>query len=346
MRNAGVQNLLVTDMSSVGWLTGFTGSFARVLVTPTDALFITDSRYTLQAQEQVSSMPTVSFSAPVSRDGITAEKAKAMGITELGFEASTLPYGAYEKMSQALDGVTLKPAPDLFSKLRQIKTKEEVEKIRAACQFADSTFDYLLPRLQAGRSEFDIGIELEFYIRKAGHDLAFDPIVVSGHRSARPHGRASEKKLENGDFLTLDFGANVNGYNSDITRTVVIGKADDRHKEVYEQVLKSQLAALDAMKPGISGKEVDAISRRVLDEKDLAKYFGHGLGHGLGKLVHDAGSLSTSSEDTLTPGQVWTVEPGVYIEGFGGVRIEDDVVVTNSGIEILTHSPKQLIETG
>jgi Xaa-Pro aminopeptidase len=346
MEAASVPALLVTELVNVNWLTGFTGTAARVLLTPDEAVFLTDSRYTLQAGEQVKEMPTLSFSAPLTFDKFMAEHVKRLGIVELAFEASTVPYATFEKLSKALEGVVLKPSPDLFSKLRMIKTADEIEKVRVACQFADATFEYLLPRLQEGRSEFDIGIELEFYIRRAGHDLAFEPIVVSGNRSARPHGRASEKRLEKGDFLTLDFGAKVDGYNSDITRTVVIGKADERHREVYEQVLKAQLASLAAMKPGAIANDIDAIARTVLNEKDLAKYFGHGLGHGLGKAVHDAGRLGTGSEDVLAPGQVWTVEPGVYIEGFGGVRIEDDVVVTSDGIEILTHSPKQLIETG
>ena len=346
MAGANLPALLVTEIVNVNWLTGFTGSAGRVLVTAQEALFLTDSRYTLQAGEQVIDMPSVSYASPTSPDAFLAEKAKALNIKALGFEASTVPYASFEKLSKALEGVELKPAPDLFSKLRMVKSEDEIEKIRIACEFADSTFDYLLPRLQRGRSEFEIGLELEFFIRRAGHDLAFEPIVVSGNRSARPHGRASQKLLEEGDFLTLDFGAVVDGYNSDITRTVVIGQADDRHREVYDQVLKAQLAALDAMRPGIAAKDVDALSREILDEKELAQYFGHGLGHGLGKVVHDAGRMGSSSEDILEPGQVWTVEPGVYIEGFGGVRIEDDVVVTSDGIDILTHSPKQLIETG
>ena len=162
-------------------------------------------------------------------------------------------------------------------------------------------------------------------------ELAFDPIVVSGNRSARPHGRASEKLLESGDFVTLDLGANLDGYCSDITRTFLVGKASDRHREVYGQVLKAQIAAIEAIKPGAIAKDVDGVSRKVLDEKGLAKYFGHGLGHGLGQVVHDGGSLNSSSETVLAEGQVWTVEPGAYIEGFGGVRIEDDVVVTSDG---------------
>ncbi len=195
----------------------------------------------------------------------------------------------------------------------------------------------------AGVSELEVAIEIEFFFRKRGATAAFPVIAASGENSAKPHGTATEKVIEEGDFLTLDFGACLNGFNSDITRTVVIGEPSTRQREVYGQVLQAQLASLEAMKPGVPAKEVDAVARRVLAEADLDGYFGHGLGHGLGMLVHDFGRLAPTSEHVLAPGQVWTVEPGVYIEGFGGVRIEDDVVVTESGIETLTHSPKDLL---
>jgi Xaa-Pro aminopeptidase len=340
----GLPALLLTDIANVAWLTGFTGSAGRVLVTADQALFLTDSRYTIQAQEQVTTMPSVSYSNPIDGDDFLAENALRLGIGKLGFEASTLPFATYEKIKRKLGEVEFIPAPDLLSKLRMVKTPDEVKKIRVACKLADATFDYMVGRVQPGRSEVDLNLELEFFIRRNGAELAFPPIVVSGLRSARPHGVASEKLLADGDFLTMDFGAQIDGYNSDITRTVVVGAATDRHKEVYAQVLKAQLASLDALRAGRAAKEVDAIARKILDEKDLAKYFGHGLGHGLGRVVHDAGRLSPSSEDQLEVGQVWTIEPGVYIEGFGGVRIEDDVVLTQEGIEILTHSTKELLE--
>ena len=159
-------------------------------------------------------------------------------------------------------------------------------------------------------TEYDLQLELEFYLRRAGAAIAFEPIVVSGERSARPHGKASEKTLEVGDFVTMDFGARVDGYNADLTRTVVVGEATDRHREVYEAVLRAERAAIDAMRPGVRAADVDALARTVLDEKGLAQYFGHGLGHGLGRHVHDGGRMNATSEDVLAVGQVWTVEPG------------------------------------
>jgi Xaa-Pro aminopeptidase len=173
--------------------------------------------------------------------------------------------------------------------------------------------------------------------------LAFAPIVVSGERSARPHGHPSEKRLERGDFVTMDFGAKLNGQCSDLTRTVVIGEASDRHKEVYAAVLEAELAGIAALVPGANAKDVDGVARGLLGKHNLAEYFGHGLGHGLGSVVHDLGRLAPTSTDIIEVGQVWTVEPGVYIPGFGGVRIEDDVLVTQNGPEVLTSARKQLL---
>ena len=235
------------------------------------------------------------------------------------------------------------PAPDIFTDLRLIKTSEEIEKIRMACRLADKCFEHVLRLLQPGVSEWDISLDIEFFFRRNMAEIGFSPIVASGHRSALPHGRASEKKLEAGDFVTLDFGAKLDGYCSDMTRTMVLAPLSERHKHVYDCVLEAQLAALAFMKPGVSAHDVDAAARDTLAKYDLAQYFGHGLGHGLGRNVHDGGRLGTNSKTILATGQVWTVEPGVYIEGFGGVRIEDDVVVTETGIESSPTPPKSFL---
>jgi Xaa-Pro aminopeptidase len=343
LRDQDIPALLVSDIVNVQWLTGFTGSFGVALVTASDGVFISDSRYTLQAQEEVSALPSKTFASPTDGATFIGESARELGIQRLGFESQTVTYDTYLSWKEKMKDVELFPTKDTIAPLRMIKTADEVEKIRAACKLADACFDHVLRLMQPGVSEYDIALEIEFFFRRNGAGLAFDPIVVSGERSARPHGKPSEKKLEAGDFVTMDFGARLDGYNSDLTRTVVIGKPTDRHHEVYGQVLKAQLAALSAMKPGVPAKEVDGVSRRVLDELGLAQYFGHGLGHGLGKVTHDNGRLNPTSDNVLEEGQVWTVEPGVYIEGFGGVRIEDDVVVTRDGIEILTSSTKELL---
>lgn len=339
----GVDAMLVSDPINVGWLTGFSGSFGRVIVTSETALFVTDSRYALQAVEEVTNMPSVSFASPVDGDEFVATKAKELGIAKLGFEAATTNYSLWEKLTEKFQGIILQPVSDILADLRMVKSADEIAKVRAACGVADAAFAHITRMIQPGVTEYDVSLDLEFYIRRQGADIAFPSIVVSGNRSARPHGKPSEKKLEVGDFVTLDFGARLSGYNSDITRTVVVGEASDRHVEVYNAVLEAQLAALDALRAGAYARDVDSLTRAILAKKDLAKYFGHGLGHGLGRVVHDGGRLSPSSSNVIEPGQIWTIEPGVYIEGFGGVRIEDDVLITETGIEILTHSPKQLM---
>ncbi len=343
MASEGFGAVLVSDPVNVGWLTGFSGTFGRVLVTSTEALFITDSRYVLQAQEEVTDMPTASFASPVDGDVFVAEQAQKLGIAELGFESATTTYLQWQKTAEKMGSVRLKALPDIFSELRMIKSEVEIAKIKIACGIADAGFAHITRMIQPGVSEIDICLDLEFFMRRQGAEIAFPSIVVSGNRSARPHGKPSEKKLEVGDFVTMDFGARVDGYNSDITRTVVVGKATERHHEVYGAVLEAQLASLEAIRAGAKAKDVDANAREILGRKDLAKYFGHGLGHGLGRVVHDGGRLSPTSTDIIAPGQIWTIEPGVYIEGFGGVRIEDDVLIKEDGIEILTHSPKELM---
>jgi Xaa-Pro aminopeptidase len=344
MQEGGVPAMLVSDPTNVGWLTGFSGSYGRVIVTPRDAVFITDSRYKLAAKEQVHGMPVETFASPVDGDEFIRDKAGQIGVTALGFEAATTTYSQWERLAQKLDGIALTPVDDLLGGLRMVKAPDEIEKVRHACGIADATFSHIMGRIQPGITEYDLSLEIEFYIRRQGAQLAFPPIVVSGERSARPHGVPSEKRLDVGDFVTMDFGARYEGYNSDITRTVVVGEASDRHRRVYGAVLEAQLAALEALRPGKLCRDVDKVARDVLAGHGLAEYFGHGLGHGLGSIVHDSGRLSPTSDQTVEPGQIWTIEPGVYIPGFGGVRIEDDVVVTATGIDILTHSTKELLE--
>ncbi|MBI1756417.1 MAG: aminopeptidase P family protein [Fimbriimonas ginsengisoli] len=343
MKSRNLEALLLSDPVNVGWATGFTGSFGFALVTPDGGRFLTDSRYTLQAEEQVQGLSKHSFATPQTGEGFLAENVQAMALPRLAFEGTTVAYDTFTKWQSRLVGTELYSAGSVVGPLRMIKSPGEVAKIRNACKLTDACFDHVLRLVQPGVSEWDVQLDIEFYFRRNGAELAFAPIVVSGERSARPHGQASEKKLEKGDFLTMDFGAQVDGYCADLTRTVVVGEASERHREIYGQVLKAQLAAIGAMRPGVGAAEVDSVARTILDEKQLAKHFGHGLGHGLGRVVHDGGRLGIGSEDRLEMGQVWTVEPGVYIEGFGGVRIEDDVVVTESGVEVLTHSPKELL---
>lgn len=340
----GLNAFLVNQIESVEWTTGFTGSNGFLILTPTDARFVTDGRYTLQAKEQLAGTRVEIYNPGVDSNEFLAKQVRDMGIGRIGFDADAMSFGAHRRLAAAFSGIELVPVEDMFGELRVVKADYEIEKIREACKLADACFEHVLRMIQVGVSEYDIGLDIEFFFRRNGAEIAFAPVVVSGARSALPHGRASEKKLESGDFLTLDIGAKLNGYCSDITRTVVVGQASQRHREIYDTVLRSQMAALEAMRPGVPCRDVDKISREAMGED--GKYFTHGLGHGLGKLVHDAGRLNSTSDTVLAVGQVWTVEPGIYIPGFGGVRIEDDVVVTQGGIENMTFANKDLLVLG
>ncbi len=344
LRETDTPAIAITNLPSVSWLTGFTGSFGIAVVTLESGVFVTDSRYTLQAAEQIADLPSKSFKNPTNVVDFLFEQLKELGVSQLNFDHNNVTVAQLARWTESFDGIELIPGEDPIEQLRQIKTKEEVARIRKCCRLTDEALELLVGLLRPGVTELQLLWDLEDFLRKHGATLAFDPIIVSGERTARPHGDPSEKKIQKGEFVTFDIGARIDGYCSDITRTVVMGPATDRQREVYEHLLKAQVACIDAMKPGANGKEVDGLARSILDEKDLAQYFGHGLGHGLGALVHDTGRLSPIVEQDIKVGQVWTIEPGVYIEGFGGMRIEDDIVITEGEPDVLTTFPKNLIE--
>lgn len=342
LKEKGAPAAMISNIDNVRWATGFTGSSGLVVLDERNGVFITDSRYDQQAREQVPDLDVYIYSNPQTMTQAAAEFAKQFGANSVAFESEHVSFASYKNFEKEFNGVALEPVEGLAGPLRMVKTSDEIDKMRKACALADACYSHVLRMIQRGVTEYDIALDIEFYFRRNKAELAFAPIVVSGERSARPHGIPSEKKLERGDFVTMDFGAKLDGYCSDLTRTVVVGEATARHEEVYEAVLTAQMAAIEGIKPGMDAKDVDAIARDILAEKDLAQYFGHGLGHGLGSVVHDMGRMGPTSTDKVEVGQVWTMEPGVYIPGFGGVRIEDDVVVTETGCELLTHSPKHL----
>ncbi len=338
---------LILEPINVGYLSGFTGSTAALLVTPEQARFITDSRYAVQAQQECAGWQVVVLGDSGGYNDKIQEEIRHSGLTSLAIESDFVTVERFQQLQGKLEGIELKSVPELVSALRSIKDAGEIELTRRACALVDRGFAFLRTIVKPGMAERDVAIELEYFLKKNGsEDEGFDTIVASGVRSALPHGRASGKLLEAGDFVTFDFGARVEGYHADITRTVVLGRATERQREVYHTVLEAQLAALGAIRAGVEGKAVDAVARDLIRERGFGQYFGHGLGHGLGRVVHDYPSraLSPKSDTVLQSGMIVTVEPGIYIEGWGGVRIEDDVVVTESGCEILTHSTKELIE--
>lgn len=333
---------IITSHQNRRYLTGFTGSAGTVVITQTKALLLVDFRYTQQATNQSKEFDVREIDRSHLYETIQ-EILDTESIQTVGFEQQHVTYEAYQLMSSKLTA-TLKPLSHIVENLRMIKTTEEIELIKKAAWVSDEAFKYILTFIKPGVSEIDIANELEFHMRKNGATgAAFDIIIASGHRSALPHGVASDKKIEKGDMLTLDFGAYYQGYRSDMTRTIAVGEPPEKLKEVYQIVYDSLQKALSNMKAGITGKEADSYSRDFITAKGYGKNYGHGSGHGIGLDIHENIFMSTVCEDILEENMVLTVEPGIYIPKIGGVRIEDDVIVTKNGVEVITNSPKELI---
>ncbi|SDD43268.1 Xaa-Pro aminopeptidase [Paenibacillus sp. UNCCL117] len=343
MEQQGLEALLITNATNRLYMTGFTGSAGYVLFTPKRSILLTDFRYMTQAPQQASGYEVIEHGAsPMETVRAIAE---AEGATRLGFEQQDVSYGAYLSYGQTLGGgIQLVPADKLVENLRMLKDESEIAVIQEAADLADRTFHHIVGLLKPGAAERDIALEIELYVRRNGAaSTSFETIVASGERSALPHGKASDRIIGTDEFVKLDFGAYYKGYCSDITRTVVLGKPTDKHREIYAIVLEAQLEALARIRPGMTGKEADAVARDVIKRHGYGDYFGHGLGHGLGMEVHEAPRLSVTGDIVLEPGMVVTVEPGIYLPGFGGVRIEDDIVITENGNRRLTQSSKDLI---
>lgn len=342
MEERGLEALFVTNPVNRRYLSGFTGSSGYLVITAKDALLFTDFRYREQAPQQAKGFDVLEHQADAAK--FIGEKLRDMGLKRIAFEEHDVSFADYKKLTEQF-ALPLEPAGKLVEQLRMIKDEQELKLMQEAANLADRTYEHILGIIRPGMKERDVALELEFYMRANGaHAHSFDTIVASGLRSSMPHGTASDKVLEEGDFVTLDFGALMNGYCSDITRTVVLGGVTDRHREIYDIVLQAQLQCLEQIKPGMTGAEADAIARSYIAERGYGEYFGHGLGHGLGMEVHEEPRLSRTGDIVLQPGMVVTVEPGIYLPDFGGVRIEDDVVVTETGVRRLTTSTKELIQ--
>ncbi|AEI41208.1 M24 family metallopeptidase [Paenibacillus mucilaginosus] len=338
----GIPALFITNATNRTYMTGFTGSSGYVLITASRAVLLTDFRYMTQAPQQAPGYEVVEHAPKVAetvKDILARE-----GITRLGFEASDLSFSAYRSYAEGLSPVELLPTEGLVETLRMVKDEGELAVMQEAADLADRTFTHILDFLKPGVKELDIALEIEMFVRRNGAaSTSFETIVASGERSALPHGKASEKPFGNNEFVKLDYGAYYKGYCSDITRTVVLGTPSDKHREIYGIVLEAQMAALEAIRPGMTGREADAVARDIITKYGYGDHFGHGLGHGLGMEVHESPRLSKLGDTVLKPGMTVTVEPGIYLPGFGGVRIEDDIVITDQGNRRLTHSGKDLI---
>jgi Xaa-Pro aminopeptidase len=333
--------LLITNNYNLRYMTGFTGTAGVAIVSKEAAIFITDFRYIEQASTQIKEFQIVQHSRPIFIE--VGKQLKNMGVKTVGFEKDTMTYTYYE-LYRANISAQIVPVSGIVEKIRLIKTPEEINIIKAACEIADNAFTHIVNYIKPGLTELDVSNELEFFMRKQGAtSSSFDTIVASGIRSALPHGVATTKVIEQGDFVTLDFGALYNGYISDMTRTIAVGQPSEKLVEMYNAVLKAQLLAVEKVGPGMTGIEADAIARDYLKSIGYGEAFGHSTGHGIGLEVHEGPGLSCRSSTVLQPNMVVTIEPGVYVPGIGGVRIEDDIIITNSGNELLTHSTKELI---
>ncbi|WP_060210277.1 M24 family metallopeptidase [Sporosarcina koreensis] len=341
LKENGLDALLVTNPYNRRYMTGFTGSAGVAVVSAEDAVFITDFRYTEQAAKQVQGFRIVKHEKTIIEE--VANQVKEMKIKKLGFEKDNVSFGTYELYNDKVDA-ELKAVSGIVEKLRMVKTADEIEILQQAAKIADDAFAHICTFIKPGVTELEVSNELEMFMRKQGAtSSSFDTIVASGERGALPHGVASDKVIQSGELVTLDFGALYNGYISDITRTVAVGEPSEQLKEIYEVTLAAQVLALEKIKPGMTGIEADAIARDYIKSKGYGDAFGHSTGHGIGLEVHEGPALSFRSETVLVPNMTVTVEPGIYLPGIGGVRIEDDILITEDGNVRLTHSPKELI---
>lgn len=337
----GLGAMIVSDLVNVRYMSGFTGSSAILIISGDCTILLTDSRYTEQASVETCGCTVTTVRGNILKS--VPETVRRLGLSRIGFEEASLSYADWRRLKDALPDVELSPVKNIIAEFRLVKDSDEMALIRNAAEVADAAFDYISREVAPGMTEREIALDIDCFMRRHGaEDSAFETLVAEGARSAMPHAKPQDRPVRDGEFILIDFGARVDGYHSDITRTVVLGPPDSRKREIYHIVLDAQSAAIEKIRPGVTGKEIDAAARDHIAATGYGENFGHTLGHGLGLEIHDTRILAPDSDIVLAAGMVMTVEPGIYIPGFGGVRIEDDVLVTESGCEVLTRSPKSL----
>lgn len=335
--------LIVTKLTNIRYLTGYSGSNGLLVLAPPKAFFMTDFRYTVQARKEVKNCQVIIAERELLGELVHLPCFKP-GM-RVGFEPGNVTVKTLDKIRELLPNVNLVPIERIVESILVVKDASEINKIKKACKITDQAVADILKLIKPGVKEKDIALELQYRMIKLGAEgPSFDFIVASGQRSSMPHGRASDRRFKKGDFITLDIGCFSDGYASDMTRTYVLGKASAKQKKIYNIVLKAQEAAIAAAKPDMPAKELDMVAREIINKEGYGDNFGHGLGHGLGLLVHDEPVVSPRSNDILAVGNVVTIEPGIYISNWGGVRIEDDILIVSGGCKVLTKSPKELIE--
>jgi Xaa-Pro aminopeptidase len=339
-----VDGLLVVSVSNVGYLTGFTGDASALLLTRDRTLMISDGRYTTQLAQECPDLEV--HIRPIGQElipGIAAVVEK-LGLGRLAFESAFVSAADFLTLKEKLAGVDLRGVTARVEALRAVKDRDEIAAIREAIDIAERAFAMLRAGLRRDESEKDVADALEGYLRRCGATSAsFPPIVAVGARSALPHARpVPETRIGQADFVLLDWGATGRPYKSDLTRILATGKVTPKFEKIYRTVLAAQARGIAAIRPGVLARDVDAEARSVIEEAGFGRFFGHGLGHGLGIDIHEAPRLHKDSEVKLEPGMVVTVEPGIYLPDWGGIRIEDDVLVTPEGSDVLSHVPKSL----
>lgn len=345
--NQRLDALLVTHLPNVQYLCGFSGSAAALLLTETKSIFFTDGRYTEQARTEVQGARIViARKAPLIAAGEwLARNAKQLRLKTLGIEAGHMTVTERSALTKSLNStLRLRECPPLVEQARMVKDSEEIEKLRKAVLLGASLFDIALRAIRPGVREVEVAADMEYKARRAGAEaMSFETIIASGPRSALPHGRASQSTIPANGFVVCDFGVILASYCSDMTRTVHVGKPSSEARRIYQAVRDAQEAAVAAVRPGVQVSKVDQAARKLLNKQGLAKYFTHSTGHGVGLEIHEPPRIAAKQTDELKPGMVITIEPGVYIQGLGGVRIEDMVVVTQDGCEVLTPTGKELV---
>lgn len=342
MRKDSIDGFLITSLYNLRYLTNFTGTTGLAVITLDKAFFVTDFRYTEQAAAQAQGFEIVKNSGPIFEEVATICQKEEINV--LAFEESFVSFAEYSVLEDLIEESSLAPVSGMIEALREVKDEEEIALIQQACHIADQGFEHILKMVRPGMTEIEVANQLDFFMRSLGAtSVSFETIVASGLRSAMPHGVASEKVIEQGDLITLDFGCYYQGYVSDMTRTFAVGDPGDKLKEIYQIVLEAQEKVLAAAKPGMTGIELDAIARDHIASFGYGDAFGHSTGHGIGLEIHEGPNVSFRADKAFVVGNVITDEPGIYLPGIGGVRIEDDLLITETGNKVLTHSPKELI---
>ena len=338
-----VDAFLVTKLANVRYLTGFTGSSAMALVSPRESVFFTDGRYGEQSRHEVPDLTRVaSMENPA---GAILDHAHRLGVSRLGFERHAVTVAQRDRWEERFEGIDLAGVGEEVERLRWVKDAEELAILRSAQDATDRAFEDILDLLVVGITERQAAAQLELAMARHGSDaLSFDPIVAFGEHAAEPHHRPCHRALAEDDVIKMDFGAMVDGYHTDMTRTVAFGVPASELRKVHDVVAAAQQAGIDALRPGVAAGDVDRAARNVIDDAGYGDRFSHGLGHGVGLEIHEGPSLRRDGEDVLPVGAVVTVEPGVYLPGMGGVRIEDAVEVTEDGSSVLGASTRELIE--